>query len=584
MVLDKIKKNIYEYLQSIGVKITFDDVKIQRTQSCFTGDFTFVLFDLSKKYNLEIEKLGNGLGNYLKNNSVIKNFNLIKGFLNMSLGDKNIFHIFENIFKDKNFLHFEKKNKSVLVEYSSPNTNKPLHLGHLRNNFLGYAVCEILKAVGYNVKAVTLINDRGIHICKSMVAYLKIGGKKTPDSENIKGDHFVGDYYVAFEKIFKKQKEELKIKDDKDVPILQEAQEMLQKWEQHDLKVLNLWKKLNSWVLKGFEETYKKIGISFDKTYFESETYLLGKEIINEGLSKGIFFKKEDGSVWIDLKDVNLDEKLLLRGNGTSVYITQDLGTAELRYSEFHPEKMIYVVGDEQEYHFNVLKSILKKLGRIYANEIYHLSYGMISLPSGKMKSREGTVVDADELIAEMVAKAEEAALNSGKLMDLNKNDRHTYCEKIGLAALKFYLLKVTPQKSFTFDPNKSIDFQGDTGTFILYTYVRICSIFRKNNKTFDEDSDIDSYSFSDEEKNIILTINEYRRILQESAETLNPSILAQYVLALSKTYNKFYDFCNILKETDINKKKIRLMITKITADILKQGLQILGIELVEKM
>ena len=399
-----------------------------------------------------------------------------------------------------------------------------------------FAVCEILKAVGYDVKAVTLINDRGIHICKSMVAYLKIGGKKTPDSENIKGDHFVGDYYVAFEKIFKKQKEELKIKDDKDVPILQEAQEMLQKWEQHDRKVLNLWKKMNSWVLKGFEETYKKIGISFDKTYFESETYLLGKEIINEGLSKGIFFKKEDGSVWIDLKDVNLDEKLLLRGNGTSVYITQDLGTAELRYSEFHPEKMIYVVGDEQEYHFNVLKSILKKLGRIYANEIYHLSYGMISLPSGKMKSREGTVVDADELIAEMVAKAEEAALNSGKLMDLNKNDRYTYCEKIGLAALKFYLLKVTPQKSFTFDPNKSIDFQGDTGTFILYTYVRICSIFRKNNKTIDENSDIDIYSFSDEEKNIILTINEYRRILQESAETLNPSILAQYVLALSKT------------------------------------------------
>lgn len=584
MILYKIKKSIYEYLQDVGIKISFEDVKLERTQNCFPGDFTFVLFVLSKEYNLKIEKLGNDLGNYLIKKDVIEKFNLIKGFFNMSLGDKNIFLILDNIVKDENFLKFEKKNKTVLVEYSSPNTNKPLHLGHLRNNFLGFSLCEILKAVGYNVKAVSLINDRGIHICKSMVAYLKAGENKTPNSENIKGDHFVGDFYVEFEKIFKKQKENLKINDDKEVPIMQEAQKILQKWEQHDPRVLNLWKKMNFWVLKGFEETYKKIGISFDKTYFESETYLLGKEIINEGLRKGIFFKKEDGSVWVSLEEFNLDEKLLLRGNGTSVYITQDLGTAELRYSEFLPEKMIYVVGDEQEYHFNVLKNILKKLRRKYANEIYHLSYGMISLPSGRMKSREGTVVDADDLISEMILKAEDVANNNGKLKELNDKERHIYCEKIGLAALKFFLLKVNPQKRFTFDPNKSIDFQGDTGIFILYTYVRICSIFRKNNEIINRNDNIFGYSFSDEEKNIILTINEYRRILQESAETLNPSILAQYILNLSKTFNRFYDCCNILKETDINKKKIRLMITKITADILKQGLKILGIDVVEKM
>jgi arginyl-tRNA synthetase len=414
-----------------------------------------------------------------------------------------------------------------------------------------------------------------------MLAYLKQGNNTTPYTEHVKGDHFVGDYYVAFENLLKKQKKELNISEDKDTPLMQEVQDMLEKWEKKDSEVINLWKTMNTWVLEGFEETYKKLGISFDKVYYESDTYLLGKEIVQEGLEKDIFYKKKDGSVWINLNDVNLDEKLLLRANGTSVYITQDLGTIELRQKEFNPKKTIYVVGDEQEYHFKVLKNIVKKLKRDY--EIYHLSYGMIDLPSGRMKSREGTVVDADDIINEMIDKVKEKTMENNKINNISIAEQDSLFEKIGLAALKFYLLKVNPKKRITFDPNKSIDFQGDTGTFILYTYVRINSILHRitNNNIC---LDIKDYTFLDVEKNIIFEVSKYKNIIIESVEKLDISILSQYVLGLSKMYNKFYDCCTILNEKDICKRSIRLSISKLVIRILKHSLNILGINTVDKM
>ena len=502
----------------------------------------------------------------------------------MKLYDRDIIKTLEYIYNDEHFFMFDKKNKNIAVEYCSPNTNKPLHLGHLRNIFIGSSIVNILKEVGYDVRTLILVNDRGIHICKSMLAYLKSGGGKTPDSTKIKGDHFVGDFYVLFEKMLQDQKKELGVEDNADTPIMNEAKEMLKKWEDGDGEVMSLWKKMNMWVLEGFEETYKKLGVSFDETDFESQTYLLGKEIVNEGLEKNIFYKKEDGSIWVNLEPYGLDNKLLLRGDGTSVYITQDLGTIDMRYNKKPFEKIIYVVGDEQEYHFKVLKSILILLDKPYAGGLYHLSYGMIDLPSGKMKSREGTVVDADDIIAEMIDKALNKIENTGKYEGNNEQEKRDIAEAIGLGALRFFLLKVDPKRRLTFDPNKSIDFNGDTGPFVLYSNVRILSILAKVKEGTICKEIIAETSLEEIEKDLILLIYEYRNRVELSANSLNPSVLASYALTLSKAFNRLYDTLPILKEQDDNKKQLRIMIIKLTSKILTKIFLIFGIRSINKM
>ena len=476
----------------------------------------------------------------------------------------------------------KKNGKKLLIEYSSPNTNKPLHLGHLRNNFLGFAMSSIFDAAGYDVTQVCLVNDRGIHICKSMVAYKSQGNGTTPESENIKGDHFVGNYYVLFDKIYREQIAELKTQGfdeeyaKKNAPVILEAQDLLEKWERGDAETLALWEKMNKWVYDGFNETYKKINIHFDKIYYESKTYLLGVDIVLDGLKKGIFYLKDDNSIWVDLTDVGLDNKLLLRGNGTSVYITQDLGTADLRYEEMCPDKMIYVVGDEQNYHFNVLKAITHKLDKPYSEKIYHLSYGMVDLPSGKMKSREGTIVDADDLIDEMREKAKEKTLELGKSFD------DKFYDMIGLGALKFFLLKVNSQKRMMFDPNKSINFQGDTASFIQYNFVRIQSLLRKNDNI---DKSIDTgLSLENIERKVIFEILEYPDKILDAAESCDPSIIAQYVLSLTRDFSKMYEQVSILKEEDIKKKNLRLIICQMCGFVIKDAMKILGIDVPDQM
>ena len=588
-ILTKIEKNIVSYLEQRGI-ITHN-IKLQKTIDDFEGDVTLVLFHLQKKIDVEKQEkinliqLGEEVGEYLKQQECIQSFNIIGGtFLNMKLYDRDIIKALEYIYNDDHFFMFDKKNMNIAVEYCSPNTNKPLHLGHLRNIFIGSSIVNILKEVGYDVRTLILVNDRGIHICKSMLAYLKSGGGKTPDSTKIKGDHFVGDFYVLFEKMLQSQKKELGVEDNADTPIMNEAKEMLKKWEDGDGEVMSLWKKMNMWVLEGFEETYKKLGVSFDETDFESQTYLLGKEIVNEGLEKNIFYKKEDGSIWVDLESYGLDNKLLLRGDGTSVYITQDLGTIDMRYNKKPFEKIIYVVGDEQEYHFKVLKSILMLLEKPYAEGLYHLSYGMIDLPSGRMKSREGTVVDADDIIAEMIDKAADKIEDTGKYKDNSEQEKRDVAETIGLGALRFFLLKVDPKRRLTFDPNKSIDFNGDTGPFVLYSNVRILSILAKFEEEISCKEISAETSLEEIEKDLILLIYEYRNRVELSANTLNPSVLASYALTLSKAFNRLYDTLPILKEQDDNKKQLRIMIIKLISRILTKILLIFGIRSINKM
>ena len=588
-ILSKIEKNIVSYLERRGI-ITHN-VKLQKTIDNFEGDVTLVLFQLQKKIEEEkherinLIQLGKEIGEYLKQQECIQSFNIIGGtFLNMKLYDRDIIKALEYIYNDEHFFIFDKKNKNIAVEYCSPNTNKPLHLGHLRNIFIGSSVVNILKEVGYDVRTLILVNDRGIHICKSMLAYLKYGGGKTPDSTKIKGDHFVGDFYVLFEKMLQSQKKELGVEDNADTPIMNEAKEMLKKWEDGDGEIMSLWKKMNMWVLEGFEKTYKKLGVSFDETDFESQTYLLGKEIVNEGLEKNIFYKKEDGSIWVNLEPYGLDNKLLLRGDGTSVYITQDLGTIDMRYNKKPFEKIIYVVGDEQEYHFKVLKSILMLLDKPYAEGLYHLSYGMIDLPSGKMKSREGTVVDADDIIAEMIDKALNKIENTGKYEGNNEQEKRDIAETIGLGALRFFLLKVDSKRRLTFDPNKSIDFNGDTGPFVLYSNVRILSILSKIEEEINCKEISAGTSLEEIEKDLILLIYEYRNRVELSANTLNPSVLASYALTLSKAFNRLYDTLPILKEQDDNKKQLRIMIIKLTSKILTKIFLFFGIRSINKM
>lgn len=564
------------------------------TRKEFEGDFTFVTFPVARFSKKNPEETAKLMGDAIKESSnLIDDFNVVKGFLNLKVDIKIWLKLFKDIYFDDNLGQLPPKGKKVVTEYSSPNTNKPLHLGHLRNNFLGYSISQIQLAAGYNVEKVNLVNDRGIHICKSMLAYQKFGNDETPESSGIKGDHLIGKYYVKFDQEYKKEIAVLiengQTKEDaeKKAPLLKGAQQMLQGWENGDEEVVALWKRMNSWVYAGFDITYGRMGVKFDKTYRESETYLLGKAIVEEGLEKGLFFKKEDESVWADLTDEGLDQKLLLRADGTSVYMTQDLGTADLKYSDYKYDKSVYVVGNEQDYHFDVLFKILKKLGRPYANGLFHLSYGMVDLPSGKMKSREGTVVDADDLMDEMADTAKQHTLELGKIDGFTEDQANELYETLSLGALKYFLLKVDPKKRMLFNPEESIQFHGNTGPFIQYTHARISAIVRKA-----EELGIDYNSFNIEElgkgqetaRSLIYLINNFPPLIDEAAENYSPAVLAQFAYELAKEYNRFYTEEPILKESDENYMKFKIAFSLQIAKTIKKSMGLLGIHVPDRM
>ena len=560
-------------------------LEVQQNKTDFEGDFTVVIFPLVKLAKKSPDVLGNELGEELKKQGAIENFNLVKGFLNLTINNSAFVQNFKEI--KAQFDVKENKNQTVMVEYSSPNTNKPLHLGHIRNNLLGFSVAQILKEAGYNVVKTQIINDRGIHICKSMLAWEKFGNGETPETTGLKGDKFVGNYYVEFDKNFKAQISELKEQGldeeaaKKQAPIILEAQKMLLDWEQENKQVRDLWEKMNSWVYAGFNETYKRLGVDFDQVQYESNTYILGKDIIEEGLAKGVFFKKEDNSVWIDLTEDGLDQKLVLRGDGTSVYMTQDLGTAVERFKQNDIQKLIYTVGNEQDYHFQVLFLILKKLGYDWANQLYHLSYGMVELPEGKMKSREGTVVDADDLMQEMYLTAKEKSEELGKLEGLSDKEKEKSYEIVGLGALKYFMLKVDPKKKMLFNPAESIDFNGNTGPFIQYTYARIQSLLNRANFV---EADFGNYEPNASEKELIMQLSNFKDVVEKAAETLSPAQVANYVYDLVKTYNSFYQNNPVMTLEDENAKQFKLQISDLTAKTIKKSLHLLGISVVNRM
>jgi arginyl-tRNA synthetase len=588
------------FQQLYAIELPPAEVSIQSTRKEFAGDLTLVVFNLSKLAGKNPEILGNELGEWLiQHEAEASAFNVVKGFLNVSVKESAWLRIYSEAVLDTGY--FESKpdqslqSHPVLVEYSSPNTNKPLHLGHIRNNLLGFSVAQLLAASGNPVKKVNLINDRGIHICKSMLAWLKEGNGETPESSGMKGDHLVGKYYVAFDRLYRAEVDQLKSaglsEEDakKKAPVMQEAQDMLRKWEEGDPDIMDLWRTMNAWVYEGFDVTYKMLGVDFDKFYYESNTYLLGKEIVEEGLAKGVFFRKEDNSVWVDLTDEGLDQKLLLRGDGTSVYITQDLGTAKQRYDETRFSRLIYVVGNEQDYHFKVLKLILKKLGYDWWKDLYHLSYNMVDLPSGKMKSREGTVVDADDLMLEMINEAEKITKELGKIDDFDSEEaRHLY-QMIGLGALKYFILKVDPEKRMLFNPEESIDFNGNTGPFIQYSYARIKSVLRKGVQ-YPEfknylNSNVAAYGqLEDKERELIKIILRYPYILGEAAERYSPAVMANYVYELAKSYNQFYHDCPIVDPAEIQTTNFRLNLCHMAAEVIKRSLALLGMNVPEKM
>ncbi|AHM59567.1 arginyl-tRNA ligase [Flammeovirgaceae bacterium 311] len=570
------------------------ELKLQPTRKEFEGTYTFVTFPYARISKKGPEQTGQELGQYLQQQSgLVSGFNVVKGFLNLEIADRAWLQLFATIAGEETWGQHAPNGKKVVVEYSSPNTNKPLHLGHLRNNFLGYSVSQILKAAGYGVSMVNLVNDRGIHICKSMLAYQKWGQGETPESSGIKGDHLVGKYYVEFDKHYRTQIEELvaqgveKEEAKTKAALLQEAQEMLRQWEAGDPQVVDLWKTMNAWVYKGFEQTYQKIGVEFDKFYHESDTYLLGKDIVEEGLEKGIFFKKENGSVWIDLSSDGLDEKLVLRSDGTSVYITQDMGTADLKYKEFGMDKSIVVVGNEQDYHFKVLFLIMEKLGRPYAPGNYHLSYGMVDLPSGKMKSREGTVVDADDLVQEMEDTAENYTRELGKVEGMEPEEAKKLFAMLALGALKYYLLRVDPKKRMMFDPQESIDFQGNTGPFIQYTHARISSLLRRA-----EEMDIDykaleinkQEAIHATEREVIYQLSLYTEKVRVAGEEYAPSIIAQYAYDLAKEFNRFYTEVSVFNAEDEQLRDFRIALSAAVARTLRHSTSLLGIEVPERM
>ena len=568
-------------------------LQVSVTRKEFTGDFTLVVFPLLRLSHSTPENTGNAIGEWLKANvPEISEYNCVKGFLNLLFSNLFWNELFGEIVADKDFGDLPKTGKNIMVEFSSPNTNKPLHLGHIRNNLLGDSVSRLLKASGNNVIKTTLVNDRGVHICKSMLAWLKVGNGATPESTGIKGDHLVGDMYVAFNDIYKKEVEELiaggmdEETAKKEAPCLKEAHEMLQKWEAGDKAVRDLWARMNGWVLKGFDESYKALGITFDKVYYESQTYLLGKELVQKGLDMGVFVKDPDGSVWCDLTADGLDRKLLIRSDGTSVYITQDLGTAERRFAEYHLDSHVYVVGNEQNYHFQVLKLILKKLGFEWSDNIFHLSYGMVELPEGKMKSREGTVVDADDLIQKMYEEARATSDESGKLADMSEEDKAKLYHMIGLGALKYFIIKVDPKKTMLFNPKESIDFNGNTGPFIQYTHARIRSILRKAAEKGIEyaASPLPKVELSAKEIRLIKLLNTFPAKIAEGAQAYSPAVIANYAYDLAKEFNQYYHDTPILKEENEDVLKMRLVLIDTLSAVLRKAMGILGIELPERM
>ena len=566
-------------------------LQLQKTRKEFEGDFTLVTFPLLKLSRKSPEATANEIGEHIvANTPQISSFNVIKGFLNLVLAPAFWAECFKEIAAAENYGDAAPSGRTIMIEYSSPNTNKPLHLGHIRNNLLGYSVAQILKANGHNVIKVNLVNDRGIHICKSMLAWQLYGQGETPASSGMKGDHLVGKYYVEFDKHYKAQIKELVaegMSEDeakKKAPIMLQAQEMLRKWEAKDKEVYDLWQTMNGWVYDGFDVTYKALGVDFDKVYYESQTYLLGKSLVQDGLDKGVFFRKEDNSVWIDLAADGLDQKLLLRGDGTSVYMTQDLGTALSRFEENKLDDMIYVVGNEQNYHFQVLKLVLKKLGYEWSDNIYHLSYGMVELPEGKMKSREGTVVDADDLIADMVSTAREMSDELGKLDGCSEEEAANICRMVGLGALKYFILKVDPKKTMLFDPRESIDFNGNTGPFIQYTHARICSVLRKAAESGIDYSSCGDVELLAEEIELIKSLAELPAVVAAAGENFAPSMIAAYAYELAKTFNGYYHDHSILREEDSAKRAMRLQLAAAVAQVIRKSMSLLGIEVPERM
>lgn len=588
-----ISNQVAKAVESLfGQKIESGSVTFQKTNPQFEGDITLVVFPYTKMAGKKPEETAQLIGEYLQGNlPEIERFNVVKGFLNLVIGQTFWLNEFAALSKNESFgtVKADEKSPFVMVEYSSPNTNKPLHLGHIRNNLLGWSVAEILKAAGNKVMKVNLVNDRGIHICKSMLAWQKFGNGETPESSGLKGDHLVGKYYVEFDKHYKAEVAANKangMSDDeaeKKAPLMLEAQEMLRKWEAGDPEVKALWTKMNGWVYDGFAITYKKLGVDFDKTYYESQTYLLGKSIVEKGLASGVLQKREDGAVIIDNSDAGLDVKVLLRSDGTSVYMTQDLGTAEDRHREFPFDKHIYVVGNEQEYHFKTLKVCLKKLGNAWADGLYHLSYGMVELPEGKMKSREGTVVDADDLIETMEADARELSKEKGLIEGMDAAEQDVLFHQIGMSALKYFILKVDPKKKMLFNPKESIDLHGNTGPFIQYTYVRTRSIWRKSGLT-EIPATANPSSIHEKEKELIKQLYQFPAAVQEAAANYSPAVIANYTYDLAKTFNQFFDVCPVLKEENEQLKYFRLQLCNAVGRTIKSGMHLLGIEVPERM
>ncbi len=590
--------------ENFGVEVPAENISLQPTKKEFAGDFTLVVFPLVKLTKKNPEETAYLLGEHLKKTlSIVAGFNVVKGFLNIELSAQLWVQTLASIAADPHYGNLPANGKRVMVEYSSPNTNKPIHLGHLRNNFLGYSVAKIMEANGYQVLKTQVVNDRGIHICKSMLAYQKFGQGETPATQGIKGDHLVGDYYVTFDRENKRQiaelvadyqaadptadVEKLKEKAGKSTALIQEAQEMLRRWEEGDPEVVELWRTMNGWVYEGFNATYEKIGVTFDKIYYESETYLLGKKIVDEGLERGLFFRKPDGSAWIDLTTDGLDQKLLLRSDGTSVYITQDFGLADMKYTDFPMEKSVYVVGNEQDYHFKVLKLVVEKLGRPYADGIYHLSYGMVELPTGKMKSREGTVVDADDLIAEMDSIARERTMQLGKIDDFTSAEAERLYHTLALGALKYYLLRVEPKKKMLFNPEESIDFQGDTGVYIQYTHARISAIVRRavaEQVPFDGASFAAVGTIAPLEQELVQLLGTYPKKIQLAGQEYSPATVASFAYEVARAYGRFFFELSIFNEPDPARRSFRVALSAATGKVVRHALGLIGVEAPERM
>ena len=586
-----------------GATVDAAQIQLQKTKREFEGSLTLVVFPLLRVSRKKPEDTASDIGAYLKENChAVADYNVIKGFLNLTVSHKSWLEMLENINADESYgIHKPDENSPLwMIEYSSPNTNKPLHLGHLRNILLGWALANIEEACGKQVVKTNIVNDRGIHICKSMLAWLKYGNGETPQSSGKKGDHLIGDYYVLFDKHYRQQvkeltekytaegmnEEEARKQAEQDAPLMREAHEMLVKWEQGDNEVRTLWRKMNEWVYDGFNETYRTMGVGFDKIYYESDTYLVGKSLVEDGLDKGIFFRKDDGSVWADLRNEGLDEKLLIRADGTSVYMTQDIGTAKLRYQDFPIKKMIYVVGNEQDYHFKVLSILLDRLGFEWGKSLVHFSYGMVTLPNGKMKSREGTVVDADDLMEEMVLTAKQTSEELGKFADIPEDEKAETARIVGMGALKYFLLKVDARKNMLFNPEESIDFNGNTGPFIQYTYARIRSVLRKANaQGLDINSPVPAGTeVNDKEAALIQLLADFDATVRQAGEDMSPSIIANYCYDLVKEYNQFYHDYSILREENEGKKRLRLVLSANVAKIVRSGMNLLGIEMPERM